>query len=435
MSRVFWRDVRVLWGREVRGALRERSVVVNSILLPVVLYPVLLWIEISALGFVAGLAERSSARVAVLGDGSARTEIVAVLEGTAADGATEDEAGPIEIVDTEVTLDEALTRLAAGELDAVVSLEEPVAGGEAVENDARIVVRYDRSVDRSRRALDRIDRVVDEARAARLAREADRLALPPEAAEPLRVTRANVSTDEALGTTLLGLMIPLFLVIAVALGCLVPAVDTTAGERERGTWETLMTTRASRGSIVTAKYLYVASFGATAGVLNVAAMSISLGPILAPLQGLGDGGPGLVVSLAPTAIVVMALGAVLLALFFAAAMMPLAAFARTFKDGQALVTPVFYLALIPLVLGQQTDRTLTPAIAMIPVANIAMAVRDAIHGVFIWPLLGVTAAVSAALILAFITFSRWILGFEDFMVGEHSGRPWRFVRDKLGNAR
>lgn len=429
MSQVFWRDVGVLWGREVRGALRERSVVVNSILLPVVLYPLLLWIEISALGFVAGLAERSSARIALLGDASARTEIVEALVGGPEDDGAGDDASPIEIVATEVTLDEALTRLAAGDLDAVVSLEDAGAGADGLENNARVVVRYDRSVDRSRRALERIERRVDDARAARLALEADRLALPPGAAEPLRVTRRNVSTDEALGTTLLGLMIPLFLVIAVALGCLVPAVDTTAGERERGTWETLMTTRASRGSIVTAKYLYVASFGATAGVLNVAAMSISLGPILAPLQGLGDG--GLVVSLAPTAIAVMAFGAVLLALFFAAAMMPLAAFARTFKDGQALVTPVFYLALIPLVLGQQTDRTLTPAIAMIPVANIAMAVRDAIHGVFIWPLLGVTAAVSAALILAFITFARWILGFEDFLVGSHTGRPWRFVRDKL----
>jgi sodium transport system permease protein len=432
---VFWGDVRVLLRREVRGALRERSVVVNSILLPVVLYPLLIWIEISALGFVTGLAERSTARVALLDDTSGRSEIVEALRGGTEDGAPDDDEGPIEIVDTETTLDQALARLAAGDLDAIVTLEEPTERGVALEGNARVVVRYDRSVDRSRRALERIERVVDESRAARLAREADRLDFPPGAAEPLRVTRRNVSTEEALGTTLLGMMIPLFLVVAVALGCLVPAVDATAGERERGTWETLMTTRASRGSIVTAKYLYVASFGATAGVLNVAAMSVSLGPILAPLQGAGDGGPALVVSLAPTAIVVMALGAVLLALFFAAAMMPLAAFAHTFKDGQALVTPVFYLALIPLVLGQQTDRTLTPAVAMIPVANIAMAVRDAIHGVFIWPLLGLTAAVSVALILTFITFSRWILGFEDFLIGSHAVRPWRFVRDKLGSAR
>ena len=48
----------------------------------------------------------------------------------------------------------------------------------------------------------------------------------------------------------------------VAVGCFYPAIDSTAGERERSTWETLMTVSASRGSIIAAKYLYVASFAA-----------------------------------------------------------------------------------------------------------------------------------------------------------------------------
>jgi sodium transport system permease protein len=176
----------------------------------------------------------------------------------------------------------------------------------------------------------------------------------------------------------------------------------------------------------------VAAFGAVAGVLNVTAMSLSMGPVMAPLQSLNDNAPTFAVSLSPAAFGIMAGGAVLLALFFAAAMMPLAAFARTFKDGQALVTPVFYLALLPLVLGQQTDQTLTPTLAWIPVANIAMAARDAIHGVYLWPLLGITAVVSLALILVCLAFARWILGFEDFLLGTHSGSPWRFLKDRLG---
>src|SRR5690606_34167467 len=142
-----------------------------------------------------------------------------------------------------------------------------------------------------------------------------------------------------------------------------------------------------RGSIVTAKYLYVASFGAMAGVLNATAMTVVLGPVMAPLQSLQGGGPALAVSLSATTWLMMVLGAAALALFFAAAMMLLAGFAHTFKDGQAMVTPVFYLALIPLVLGQQSDRTLTPALAAIPVANVAMMIRDAIRGVFLWPMI------------------------------------------------
>src|SRR5690606_24238604 len=98
---------------------------------------------------------------------------------------------------------------------------------------------------------------------------------------------ANVSSREDVATELLSLTIPLFLVIAVALGCLVPAVDTTAGERERGTWETLLSTGATRTELVAAKYLHVAAFGAAAGVLNATAMTVVVGPVLGSL-GLGE---------------------------------------------------------------------------------------------------------------------------------------------------
>ena len=416
---ISWRDVRVLWSREVRGALRERTVVLNSILFPLILYPLLLWVEISAIGFVNGRSERTPAHVEVTGAEVAYAEIMATL-GSAPDSS-------IRVAPPGDGLSRALDRVIAGDTDAVVELAEP---DPTVPAGLDVVVHYDRSRPPSRRALARVEGALDKLRDQRLERAAAELGLPVTVIRPIRVEMVNVSSDRVRGTTLLGLMIPLFLVISVALGCLVPAVDTTAGERERGTWETLMTTTASRGSVVTAKYLYVAAFGAVAGMLNVVALSLSLGPMMAPLQGMDESGTGLVVRLAPAALAIMAAGAVLLALFFAAAMMPLAAFARTFKDGQALVTPVFYLTLLPLLLGQQMDRTLTPTLAAVPVANVAMGVRDAIQGVFMWPLLGLTAGVNLLLVLALLGFARWILGFEDFVIGTHAGSPWRVLRDR-----
>ena len=52
-----WRQVVVLYRRELRGALRERAIVVNSILLPIFLYPLILWLMFSAIVFVEGLSE------------------------------------------------------------------------------------------------------------------------------------------------------------------------------------------------------------------------------------------------------------------------------------------------------------------------------------------------------------------------------------------
>jgi sodium transport system permease protein len=224
-------------------------------------------------------------------------------------------------------------------------------------------------------------------------------------------------------------MLPLFLVIMVALGCFIPAIDSTAGERERSTWETTLTLAASRRDIVVAKYLYVATLGLIAGLLNVAAMFVSMGPVLAPM--IAQGGVTFEFALPPLAFPVMALGAFALALFFAAAMMILAAFARTFKEGQGMVTPVYFLGLIPVLLGQGSEVTLTPATAAIPVGNVAMMMRDAVRGVFQWPLIGETMAVSVAALALCLMLARSILRFEEFLTGAYEGSFLRFVRERV----
>ncbi len=67
------------------------------------------------------------------------------------------------------------------------------------------------------------------------------------------------------------------------------------------------------------------------------------------------------------------------------------------KDGQAVVQPVYFAAIVvPLLMGQQTDRTLTAGMAAIPVANVAMVIRDAVNGVFLWPYIMESVVVNVA---------------------------------------
>src|SRR5512136_2960239 len=60
-----WREVRILYQRELRGALRERAIVINSILIPILLYPLILWAAFTGLMFVEGQTEGFVSRVAV----------------------------------------------------------------------------------------------------------------------------------------------------------------------------------------------------------------------------------------------------------------------------------------------------------------------------------------------------------------------------------
>ncbi len=411
----------MLYRRELRSAFRERSVVVNSILIPIVLYPVLLWAQMSGFVFVMGLSEGFTSRVAVLEPPAAHQELIDSLRTDSR----------LELLSGDLSLDEATLMITRRDLDAVAEFLPPDEQASALADNFSVRIHYDRSIDRSRRAQDRIDQSIEDYRSRWLDREAAALGFVDADRIQFRIAGANISSGEDLGTTLLSVMIPFFLVISVALGCLVPSIDSTAGERERSTWETLMTTGASRLSIVTSKYLYVASIGALAGMLNVTAMFLAMGPVMAPLQSMATGEAMFQFGFTPMAMAVMLMGALLLALFFAASMMLLAAFARSFKDGQAMVTPVFYVALIPIVLGQQSDQTLTPTVAAIPVANVAMMVRDAINGVYLWPLIAETLVVGLLLVSVCLMAARAVLRFEDFLLGSFDGSFWRFLRSRL----
>ncbi len=413
-----WSQIGILYRRELRSALRERTIVVNGILIPIFMYPIMLWAMFTGLTFVQGINEGFVSRVAV--QSPPPPAHAAVLDSLRA-------RDDVEVSGAEGEDGDWLQLLADGELDAVVSFRS--LPGDALPDNFSVDVHYDRAEERSRRAESRIRRIVSDYRTAWVTSEAESRSLTEADRTVFAVTGENVSTSEDIGQLLLGQMLSFFLVIMVALGCFVPSIDTTAGERERSTWETLMTVSASRTSIVTAKYLYVASLGIVAGLLNVAAMMVSMGAVVRPLLAGTD--DAITFTIPWLAAPVMLAGAIALALFFSAAMMILAAFARSFKDGQAMITPVYWLVFIPILLGDQTDVNLSLGSALIPIGNVTMMIRDAIGGVFLWEWIAVTLLFTLSLVAVLLLLARQILKFEDFLLGAFDGSFWRFAKEKL----
>lgn len=412
-----WREIGILYRHELRSALRERTIVVNGILIPIFLYPVLLWGMFTAITFVQGLNDGFTSRIVVEGD-------LPVIHTELRDSLA---ALPLVDILDEVPADPT-TALAEGEIDAIVTLAPATEGSGALPGNFRVDVAFDRTESRSTTARDRIEGAVSRYRQAWLGELGGDLGLDAEAQAVFTLRTENVSSARDVTQLLLGYMLSLFLIIMVAVGCFLPAIDATAGERERSTWETLMTVGADRGSVVVAKYLYVATLGILAGALNVMALVVSIGAVIAPLTGEGE----IQVSITPLAIGVMVGAAVLLALTFAAAMMVFASFARSFKDGQAMVSPVFYLVFLPILLGgEATDVNLSVNTALVPLLNVSMMIRDAIRGTFVWEGIAVTLVVSLAVVAVLLLLARRILSFEEFLTGSFEGSFWRFAKQRL----
>jgi ABC-type Na+ efflux pump permease subunit len=271
--------------------------------------------------------------------------------------------------------------------------------------------------------------VLAEYRRAWLRREARNLEISDDDWRGFSIDAENVASERQMGGFILGLMVPVLFVIMVAMGCFYPAIDCTAGERERNTWETLMSSAASRVNIVAAKYLYVTTLGCLAGALNLLAFALTLKPIFAPMLGEADITLDFSVPLAVVPLLI--LSAVLLAGFVSAGMMIFASFARTFKEGQAMITPFYLLVLIPPIFLQMPGLKFSLALAFVPVVNVTMLVRSLVSGEFSWLPIGVTIVVSLLLIAACIRLAAFILQFEDVMVGSYDGNWKRFLKERV----
>lgn len=411
-----WREIWPLYLTELRAALRERNVVINTVLLPLLLYPFLLWLVLNGLLLVQGRSEQVPSRIALsaaavqrpgLLDRVADAESVAVL--------SEPPAAAAEAIRD-------------GDIDAALEIEElPHSQAEF-----RAVAIYDSSREESALAGRRLLESVRRYRADWLRRRAESF-VAPEEWEGFHIESRNLASERDMGAMVLGLVLPLYFVLMVSLGCLYPAVDTTAGEHERGTWETTLTLAVSRSSVAAAKYLYVTTMGLIAGVLNLAAMALSTVLLLAPLLAGED--MAVAVRVPWPMLPVLLLAALLLAGSVAAAMMTAALFARTFREGQALVAPVYLLTFLPVIFLGREGLHLSPALAAIPVVNVALLVREALGGSV--PLLAGTVAVMAQIVLIALLLlaGARLLDHEEILAGTWSGSPLAFLLERLRGAR
>ncbi|MEM1182646.1 MAG: ABC transporter permease subunit [Acidobacteriota bacterium] len=398
-------DIRLLYIRELRAALRERGIVINSLLVPLLLYPVMIWVIFSGIAFIKGSEERLPSRMLLDGVPAAhgdltdlfgaddRVDLVAQVPGG---------AGPEQAVRD-------------GDLDLWAQFSAVPTDGGPVNFTVDVV--HNSSMDRSDRALRRFESQLEDYRATWREQVASEMGLGPAQWLGFEVALENTATGEDVGAFLLGLMVPMFMMMMISIGCFYPAVDATAGERERSTWETSLTLGVDHGSVLIAKYLYVATLGAIAGFLNLIALSISMAALLRPLLG----SDAVSFQIPWRALPVIGIGTFAFALMVAAAMMLFAIFARTFKEGQAMIGPAYILSLLPPILVTSPDLELNVKWALVPVCNVCLLFRQAIGGEINWALAALVILVQTLAIAALLAAVRRVLSSEQVVVGGFEG--------------
>ncbi|HVJ82831.1 MAG TPA: CPBP family glutamic-type intramembrane protease, partial [Planctomycetia bacterium] len=189
-------------------------------------------------------------------------------------------------------------------------------------------------------------------------------------AEPLRMSVETLPSSDPPETVPLAVVVPLILIMMTVTGAVYPAIDLTAGERERGTLEVLMAAPVPRMSLLFAKYVAVVTVALLTALVNLVAMSLTLW--------LGDLGPMLFSAgqIGPKAIAQALAALVLFAAFFSAVLLALCSFARSFKEAQSYLIPLMLASLAPGIVSLLPNVELDAATATVPLLNMVLLARD-----------------------------------------------------------
>jgi sodium transport system permease protein len=420
-----WKIVRVIFANELRMLLRDRRTIVLAILLPLLIYPLMIYATRTTTERRAKNLAATVYQYAVTGSQAEQVrELIIRSTEAAARAATpgkNEKSGAADFKLQEVKVEDPAASLKSGEIhfyleglsgkeaDALPKKAAPLSTKPAVGRSQakgpdqvapepsrlpgvpliRIYFQGDRDVSQagSSKMRDLLSRTRRLDRNALLLQHG--LPIKPElvmASDETSIARASQVTGSYVGRFLTFIL----LMFLMSSGSIV-AMDSIAGEKERGSIETLLTTAAKRMEIVAAKQLSIVTVALVITFIQVANLFAYVNFRLIELP------KDWVIEAPPLTIVTLLLLFIPLAAFTASILLMISAYAKTYKEAQLYFFPVYLLSWVPALAGVLPGIALRSAIVLVPVANVSVAVREIMVGKFDWPML---ASVFAVMTLA-----------------------------------
>jgi sodium transport system permease protein len=400
------RTIRLVYEREWRDQMRDSRTLFTVLVLPILIYPILslaifqiaqfssadpcrIWLVgsehlpadpplLAERGFAAELLDAAELRLTAVQASPAPTR------GTP-DGLRRYFAGETAELDA-ASLEWLRQSLSQGRFDLAILVPPelvPAASPDQADriSNIRIITNSSRgtSVVAAQRAQTAIQRWTQQL----ILMNLDNYDLKVADVKPFRVALTDVADRATAAAVQWSKTLPLIIVIWSLTGAFYPAVDLCAGEKERGTLETLLSSSASRADIIGGKLLTVMSFSFLTAVLNLCSLGISAGLIVGPASSTSLLGKQLGITLPPFSVIPI----LLLALFpisalFSALAFAVASFARSSKEGQYYLMPLLMLTFPLLFIPMLPGARLGMGTSMIPVSGLILLLHTIIEGDF-----------------------------------------------------
>jgi sodium transport system permease protein len=389
-----------VYRKELMEMLRDRRTIMSMIIVPMLVMPLLLYGMSTISMRMVHKAQGEKVTVMLLGAENAPAIAEALRKNPAF------EVVPV-AEDYSRSIEEKKLRAA---VEFPPNFENRLAAGET-SPDLTVKIYYYEGELRSGFAVRSLEAVLrdyhDRVIKARLAERS----LPPEILEPFATLEQNVASEQKVSGALLGGFIPYVIVLLAFTGAMYPAIDLTAGEKERGTMETILASPVSRAALTAGKFLTVLTASLVTTVLSLGSMSATMRLSAHTSKALGGGqelfkmAVGIKSALAVLAMVLP------LAIMFSAVLLAIALMAKSYKEAQSYVSPLMIIVILPAVTALLPGVELDPRLALVPIANVTLVSKEILSGTYHWDLIAMSLVASSvyalvALLIAVANFRR-----------------------------
>lgn len=342
--------------KEMLSVLRERRVLFTTLVLPILLMPLLMY---GPLLFFGNAARQTQAKVQKVGVQGVPPAAIEALRAARLD--------PVPTATPEADVREqrfqAAVRLRGGTFTVYGRLSGATQSSLVVSKVETALRNYKDDL---------------------VARALQAKGLSTKVLEPVRIITQDASRVQERAAGIFAFLIPYFLVIFILNGGQAVAIDSTAGEKEKGTLEALLAAPVPLAQIVVGKALATLTVALAAALAGVTGILLGGTVVRGLFAGLLQGqnanlGGGL--SLEPWAYGALLVTSVLFAALMVSVQLSLGVYARSFKEAQSYMAPLLLVFIVPLLLLQFSDfLTQQPWFYLIPAFNVMLLLDGLVKG-------------------------------------------------------
>jgi sodium transport system permease protein len=392
-----FRNVGIVYRKELTEWLRDRRTLISTVLVPLLAFPILMVGMISLTSVLIGKAEKEIPKVMVLGAEDS-PQILQKLR----------EVDKLEIVPAS---DDYKKRISEKEIRAAVDIPKGFDSALSRGEEQTVKIYFYEGEIKSSFGANHVEKFFKDYRDTVVASRLASRNVPASIIKPFEVKQENVAPPEKVSGAALGGILGYMVILLSMTGAIYPAIDLTAGEKERGTMETILSSPISRLDLVLGKFFLVLSASLTTAILAIFSMGTSFYVVGSSGVVAAKDAAALQLHIGLSTVLSVFLMALPLAVFFAAVLLTISLFAKSYKEAQSYLTPMTFVVVIPAVASLLPGVELTPKLALIPILSTSLVCKEIVAGTFHWNyiiliLLSSSVYAAAGLFLAVKMFQR-----------------------------